>query len=642
MDRFRTSLCLNGVRTSDYVPLHVVDAQTLSLKGKLVSVDEVVELALPSKVAAAMMSSMAAVPAYSYAMFFLLGSQVYRGRLGDAVVHNIIRDQACYRPMLDKHPVTSEPLATARTGRNGAGAAPLQYEECLLFGYDGGALACETLRASDSAEAVDEVLRTLQAISLAVFKYTENKTCAVLVSSHLSTAHMAALFLASHRHVFLYVDEIMSAEEVLATTAEMQQVRDSLSSFAAPLAVDVERAQRTVARSDDGASILQSSCTLRALAHTGKEYEVLLAAVGQEWAEQQKRHPSCRSHDVVTTSENGEVGSGSLLRALRRELEEVRAAQRVAEDALADERRVHRKEVLSLRAALESAQRRGVDDTAASEVLNRSTVNGRVVSQNLLHSLQQQQHSHHHHSNDAASSAVILQLRKALQDALKAQQFAEEKVHLLELRQSLTTSGSQSAPNAAGDASGAVNSPRPSLRLQPVATAGVAAATPSTRKPPTWEQKLLQQENAALVAEFQRKEKAWQQQLRQASAEAGQLKQERVEMEATLRLQSQAIAAAQQALVDSRVAQEQEMRQLLERVRVLSQESRSRHRSQARSADTDQACGSQGSVEMAEAGVLSSSVSRTPQRQSTQQPPLVGSSTLKAKATSGGMMSPHR
>ncbi|TPP45844.1 hypothetical protein CGC21_36175 [Leishmania donovani] len=618
MGRFFTSLCLNGVRTSDNVPLHVVDAQTLSLNGKLVAADDVVELALPSKLATAIMSSMAAAPAYAYSIFFLLGSQVHHGRLGDAVVHYIIRNQARHRSALDERQIALRPVVTAPEDRNGTNTAPLQYEECLLFAYDGGATACETLRASDAAETVDEVLRTLSVISLAVFKYKGNKTCAVLVGSHLSTAHMAALLLASRRHVFLYMDESMSAEEMLATTAEMQQVRESLFSFSTPLAVDAERARRTVGSSNGGASPLHMSCTLNALAHTDGEYEVLLAAVSREWAQQQERRSTQHPHGAATAPGDGEAGSVPLPGAFQRELEDARAAQRDAEDALADQRRAHRKEVLLLRAELESAQRSG-DDTVGSEVPNGSTVNGR------------------------ASSAVVSQLQKALQDARKAQQFAEEKARLLELRQSLT-SGSKGAPTGAGDASGAVTSPRPSLRLQPSRATSIAALSPSAAAPPAWEQNLLKQENAALVAEFQRKERAWQQQLLQASAEAAQLKQERATMKATLQLQSQAIAAAQQALVDSRVAQEQEMKQLLERVRVLSQESRSRRRSQTQSADTDKTRGSHAGGDVPDAGVLSPSVrlSRPLQRQATPEPSPVGSPRPKTTASICGIMSPDR
>nr|CCM17687.1 hypothetical protein, conserved [Leishmania guyanensis] len=641
MDRFLTSLCLNGVRTSDNVPLHVVDAQTLSLNGKLVATDSVVELALPSKVATAMVSSMAAAPAYSYSMFFLLGSQVHHGRLGDAVFHYIVRDQALHCLALDERQVAMRSVVTTCTSRKGTSAAPLHYEECLLVAYDGGAVACETLRSSDAAETVDEVLRTLRLISLAVFKYTDNKTCAVLVDSHLSTAHMAALLLASRRHVFLYVDETMSAEEVLATTAEMQQVRESLSSFAAPLAMDAVRAQRTIANYDNGAPPLQLSGTLDALAHTDEEYPVLLAAVAREWAGQQEQHSSRRTHDAATGPHDGEAGCASLLQAFRRELEEARAAQRAAEDALADQRRMHRKEVLSLRAELESAHRRNNDNKVVSEVQSGSTVNGRAVSQNLLHSFQQQQHSH---SSDTASHAVVSPLKKALQDALKAQQFAEEKACLLELRQSLATSKCKGAPTTAGYANGAVTSPRPSLRLQSARMPSVVAPGLPSTAPQAWENRLLQQENAALVAEFQRKEKAWQQRLHQTLAEVTQLKQDTATMEATLRLQSQTIAAAQQELVDSRVAQEQEMRRLLERVRVLSQKSRSRHRSQNRSADTDQARGptAGGKVPESEGPSLSVSFPCTLQRQSTPPPSLAGSSRQKAAASIGGIMSPER
>ncbi|CBZ36315.1 hypothetical protein, conserved [Leishmania donovani] len=454
---------------------------------------------------------------------------------------------------------------------------------------------------------------------------------------------MAALLLASRRHVFLYMDESMSAEEMLATTAEMQQVRESLFSFSTPLAVDAERARRTVGSSNGGASPLHMSCTLNALAHTDGEYEVLLAAVSREWAQQQERRSTQHPHGAATAPGDGEAGSVPLPGAFQRELEDARAAQRDAEDALADQRRAHRKEVLLLRAELESAQRSG-DDTVGSEVPNGSTVNGRAVSQTFSHSLQQQQqHSHRHHSSDAESSAVVSQLQKALQDARKAQQFAEEKARLLELRQSLT-SGSKGAPTGAGDASGAVTSPRPSLRLQPSRATSIAALSPSAAAPPAWEQNLLKQENAALVAEFQRKERAWQQQLLQASAEAAQLKQERATMKATLQLQSQAIAAAQQALVDSRVAQEQEMKQLLERVRVLSQESRSRRRSQTQSADTDKTRGSHAGGDVPDAGVLSPSVrlSRPLQRQATPEPSPVGSPRPKTTASICGIMSPDR
>ncbi|CBZ28971.1 conserved hypothetical protein [Leishmania mexicana MHOM/GT/2001/U1103] len=453
---------------------------------------------------------------------------------------------------------------------------------------------------------------------------------------------MAALLLASHRHVFLYMDESMSAEEMLATTAEMQQVRDSLLSFSTPLTVDAERAWRTVGSSDSGAPPLHMSRTLNALAHTDGEYEVLLAAVSREWAEQQEQRLTRRPHGAATAPGDGEAGSVPLPKTFQRELEEARAAQRDAEDALADQRRAHRKEVMLLRAELESVQRSG-DYTAVSESPSGSTVNGRAVSHTLLHSLQQQQHRHHHHSSDAESSAVVSQLQRALQDARKAQQFAEEKVRLLELRQSLT-SGSKGAPTAAGDASGAVTSPRPSLRLQPSRVTSIAAPSPSAAAPPAWEQNLLKQENTALVAEFQRKERAWQQQLHQALAEAAQLKQERANMEATLQLQSQAIAAAQQALVDNRVTQEQEMKQLLERVRVLSQESRSRRRNQTQSADTDQTRGSQAGGDVREAGVLSppAHLSRPLQRQATPEVSPVDSPRSKTTASIGGIMSPDR
>ncbi|CAG9578529.1 conserved hypothetical protein [Leishmania major strain Friedlin] len=456
---------------------------------------------------------------------------------------------------------------------------------------------------------------------------------------------MAALLLASRQHVFLYMDESMSAEEMLATAAEMQQVRESLLSFSNPLGVDAERARQTAGSSNSGASPLHMSCTLNALAHTDGEYELLLAAVSQEWAEQQEQRSTRRPHGAATAPGDGEDGSVPLPATFQRELEEARSAQRDTEDTLAEQRRAHRKELLLLRAELESVQRSG-DDTVVSEVANGSTVNGKAVSHTLLHS-RQQQHSHHqhhhHHSSDAESSAVVSQLQKALQDARKAQQFAEEKVRLLELRQSLT-SGSKGAPTAAGDASGAVTSPRPSLRLEPSRVTSIASLSPSAAAPPAWEQNLLKQENTALVAEFQRKERAWQQQLLQASAEAAQLKQERATMEATLRLQSQAIAAAQQALVDSRVAQEQEMKQLLERVRVLSQESRSRHRSQTQSADTDQTRGSHAGGDVPEARVLSPSVrlSRPLQRQATPEPSPVGSPRQKTTASIGGIMSPDR
>ncbi|GET90899.1 hypothetical protein, conserved [Leishmania tarentolae] len=639
MRRFFTSLCLNGVRTSDNVPLHVVDAQTLSLNGKLVAADDVVELALPSKLATAMMSSMAAAPTYAYSMFLLLGSQVHHGRLGDAVIHSIIRKQVRHRLILDERPISWWPVAATSEGRNGTNEAPLQYEECLLFAYDGAATACETLRATDAAETVDEVLRSLRVISLAVFKYKENKTCAVLVGSHLSTAHMASLLLASNRHVFLYIDETMSAEEMLATTAEMQQVRESLFSFAAPLAVDLERARRTVGSSGGGALPIHMSCTLNALAHTDGEYKVLLAALSRELAEQ---HSTRRLHGAATAPGDTEAGSVPLPETLQRELDEARAAQRAAEDALADQRRAHRKEVMLLRAELEDAQRNG-EDTVVSEMLHGSTVNGRAVAKTSLQSLQQPQHGHRHHSSDAESNTIVSQLHKALQDARKAQQFAEEKARLLELRQSLT-SGNRDAPTVAGDPSGAVTSPRPSLRLPPPGMTSTTAPIPSATAPPAWEQNLLKQENAALVAEFQRKESAWQQQLLRASTELAQLRQERATMEATLQLQSQAIATAQKTLVDNRAAQELEMKQLLERVRVLSQESRSRLPSQTQRAGTDQTHGSPAGGAMPEAGAVSPSLylSGSLQRHDTPEPFLTLSPAPKTAPSIGGIMSPNR
>ncbi|KAG5498793.1 hypothetical protein JKF63_03082 [Porcisia hertigi] len=580
MSRFLTSLCLNGVRTSDHLPLDVVNAQTLALNGRLVAADDIVELALPSKVATAMMTSMAAAPAYCYSVYLLLGAQVHRGRFGDAVIHSIIREQARRRSSLDDPQVAFGPVMTRAPKHNGTSPASLQYEECLLFALDDGAVACETLRASDAPEAVDELLRTLRIISLAIFKCPGNKTCVVLVSPHLSTAHMAALLLACRRHVFLYLDETMSVEEMLETIAEMRQVRESLSSFSAPLALDAERAQRMIAGDHSGAAPLQMSALLDALAHTDGEYKVFLAALAREWTEQQEQRSSPPSRGPVTVTGDGETGSVVQMEMLRKELEGARAAQRATEDVLADQLCVHRDEMLSLRAELESAQRRGDDNTVFSESLNKSTVNGRAVSKNLLQSFQQQEHSHNSLSRNDTSSSMVSQLQKALGNALKAQRFAEEKVRLLELRQSLTASSSQVAPITKGNASGDVTSPRPSLRLQPATATSVAAPSPPATAPPAWEQKLLQQENTALVAEFQRKEKEWQQQLRQASAEVAQLQQERLTMVATLQLQSQTIAAAQRALLNSRVSQEQEMSQTLEHVRVLSQELRSRHRSE--------------------------------------------------------------
>ncbi|KAK7195457.1 hypothetical protein NESM_000472900 [Novymonas esmeraldas] len=602
MDRFRTSLCLNGVRTADGVELRVTDAQTLSLHGRRVAADDVVERALPSKVATAMVSSMAAAPAHSHSMFLLLGKHVHHGRLGDAVVHYVIRDQARHRSALYERQVALRPVVTAVRDRSHSAATPLQYEECLLFAYDEGAVACETLRAADAAETVDEVLRTLRLISLAVFKYAENKTCAVLVGSHLSTAHMAALLLAARRHVFLYVDETMSSEEVLSTTAEMQQVRQSLCTFAVPVARDEAEASRAViaAGGDCGAPALQMSRTLEAVAHSEEEYEVLLAAVVREWAAQ-----------------SSPAGALAAPKALHEELKESRAAQRAAEAALAEQRRLHREELLSLHAELQSAQRQQHD-------------RGAVVS--------------HVRSESAAANGgealppnpppeTVAQLQRALQEALKAQQFAEEKTRLLELRQSLTLSNSSAAlTGGAGDSSGAVVTPRPSLRLPPATPPAPAAA---------WEQTLLQQENTALVAEFQRKEKMWQQRLRHASAEVAQLQQERASMEATLRLQSQTIAAAQQALVDSHAAHEREMHEVLERVRLLSQESRSRHRSRTLSADASHAR----SAVPDEAASASSfaTIHRPAHHRTTTTPtPPPPASSSATGVDSGGMMSPSR
>ncbi|KPA83381.1 hypothetical protein ABB37_03025 [Leptomonas pyrrhocoris] len=632
MDRFRTTLCLNGVRTSDGTPLHVVDAQTLSLNGKRINADDIVERALPSRVATAIEMSMAAAPPYSSSVFFLLGSQVHHGRLGDAVVNYVIRDQARHRSLgfdrqvSQRGVVMAVPSSTpAAVGAKDHGETPLQYEECLVFAYDEGAVACETLRASDTAATIDEVLGTLRVISFVVFKYALHKSCVVLVGSHLSTTHMAALLLASRRHVFLYVDSTMSAQEVESTTAEMRQVRDSLCAFALPLDEAVQQARAAaaaVAADAHAPPPPRVSRTLDAVAHSKEEYELLWMAMTAEGFA--RVSAAAASPARAGRTDQAERAASA---KLQQELEEVRAAQQATEADLKEQRQTHRKEVLSLREEIQRLEdeRSTNRDVAAA---NGSLGGGRSVSQNLMPSFQQQSQSH---LQSSTTDATVAQLQHALQDALKAQKFAEEKVHLLELRQFMFDGdgggggSARVAPVYGAHANGSVVSPRPSLRL-PTAALGPAPTTPTTA---SWEQSLLQQENTALVAEFQRKEKEWQQRLHQASLEVAQLRQEKAVMEATLQLQSQTISAAQQALLDSRAVQEQEMSQVLRRVRTLSQESRSRHRNRTASAEASAARATGGSVhDDVQAG--------------TPPPPRPSPASSAKGSRSGGMMSPPR
>lgn len=652
MDHFRTTLCLNGVRTADHTPLHVVDAQTLSLNGKLISADDIVERALPSRVATAIEASMAAAPAYASSVFFLLGSQVHYGRLGDAVVNYIVRDQAQHRSLLYDRQVAQRSVVTvtpngsvAYDGDRHASATPLRYEECLLFAYDGGAVACETLRATDAAATVDEVLGTLRVISFAVFKYPSNKSCVLLVGAHVSTAHMAALLLASRRHIFLYVDATLTAQDVEATTEEMQQVCHSLCAFGLPLDEDVRVARAAVAAAgaaDSQTSLhsqLPASRVLDALAHSSEEYELLRLVVALEGNAERGTAQDRRAAQVARAAQA----------KLQKELEQARAAQQAAETDLAEQRQAHRNELLSLREELQRAQR---EERAAKQSMSADSeplTDGRRVSQNLLHSFQQQSQSYLHATmTDAtADAATVAQLQHALQEALKAQKFAEEKVRLLELRGSMLGGGPGSTTTVSEPAAnGSVVSPRPSLRL-PSASGLAPSNNPVTSaaaaSPPSWEQSLLQQENTALVAEFQRKEKEWQQRLRHASQEVAQLRREKAAMEATLQLQSQTIAAAQQALVNSRVVQEQEMSQVLCRVRTLSQESRSRHRSHATSV-TCVSGGGGGDGETSDSGLATLAVHDDSSRKT--PPPLsqpFASVPLSATAPrNGGVMSPKR
>ncbi|KPI85081.1 hypothetical protein ABL78_5847 [Leptomonas seymouri] len=638
MDRFRTTLCLNGVRTSDNVPLSVVDAQTLSINGKLINADDIVERALPSRIATAIETSMAATPAYSSSVFFLLGSLVHHGRMGDAVASYIIRDQALHRSPLYDRQVSQRPVVTVpSTSSTGSankrlGEAPLQYEECLLFAYDEGALACETLRASDTAATIDDVLGALHVISFVVFKYAMHKTCVLLVGSHLSTAHMAALLLASRRHVFLYVDSTMSAQEAESTIVEMEQVRHSLCAFSLPLDGDVRQARAAadaVAAADSQASPhLHASRTLDALAHSREEYELLLMAMTRE---------GFARGSASARAGRTELAERATQAKLQRELQEARAAQQAAEANLEEQRQSHRKEMLSLRGELQLLEEERVTKQSAStdsEFLD----GGRPVSQNLMHSFQRQAPSQ---MQSPTTDATVAQLRRALQDAQKAQKFMEEKVRLLELRQSIVGGDPAFlAPTCDSHANGSVVSPRPSLRL-PTAASGPGPAssslaatsgTTATAAAASWEQSLLQQENTALVAEFQRKEKEWQQRLRHASSEVAKLHQENAAMRETLHLQSQTIVAAKQALIDSRAVQEQEISQVLNRVRTLSQKSRSRYRNHTASAEA--------SVALANGEKVRSDVPAAHAARISTPPP--SSASTATASRNGGMMSPVR
>lgn len=568
--RFHTTLCFNGVHTADCVPLAVQSSTTVALRRQIVHADAIMERALPSRMAAAIVNVLTLAPPLSYTAVLVVGTKIHDGKMGDAIIAHVVRDQAQHRSALYDRQVARRRMKPGSGGPSpsergdASGCEVPNFEECLLFGFKDGAVACEKLRGSGPAEAMDDALASLRMITLAVFKYSDGKVCVVLVGSHLSTAFMATLMLAPRRHAFLYFDSSITAADIVATTAEMNKVKQSFCDFIKPSSAAVTQT-RTAASvrlgRDSGPNM---SHVLSALAHSEEEYSLLVETVGREIGGRPQRSSSSRQNSDEVVKETVE---------LHRCLDAAMTTKTNLEAQMKEQCRLHAAELTLMREQLQRA-------TEAKDMAEREA----RVSHNLLRSFQEQSSSSASIAPplqstratdvpavDSRRTSEVDQLRTALQDALKARQFAEEKLRLMELRQTLSTTAPAIRPSLRLSESWAANPPVPPRSLSQSMASEIPASTSNQ-----WSQSILQQENIALVAEFQRKEREWQHRLRDASAAVHKYQQENRAMRETLQLQSSTIAAAQQAILQSRTVHEEGIGLALEKVRSLSMESRSR------------------------------------------------------------------